>query len=65
MTAIDHIRDDTDASPAVAQVIREHDVCKNTRIAHIRSDAYSRQQVPGGLTRDSFPRWAGLRGGSR
>jgi hypothetical protein len=34
-------------------------------IAHIRSDAYSRQQVPGGLTRDSFPRWAGLRGGSR
>ena len=38
---------------------------KDQGIAHIRSDTYSRQQVPGGLTRDSFPRWAGLRGGSR
>lgn len=58
MTAIDHIRDDTDASPAVAQVIREHDVCKNTRWVDYwdsRQDGLSLAATPR-VSVESFPR---------
>jgi len=58
MTVIDHIRDDTDASPAVAQVIRDYDVGEITRWVDSRDsrqDGLSLAVTPR-VSVESFPR---------